>query len=234
MQPCYLPWLGYFDKMNQADIVIHYDISAWSKGSIYNRNRIRTRTDQGWSWLTVPTRAKLDTILHAVEIDPTKTNWAIKHIRHIEMEYARAPHKTLLQPIASALLSRQWTSLCDMNIAAIEAIAGLLIDNQAPMLRASELDIHWSNDRTEKLVQVCQHMGADTYVTSVGASALYNLDAFSTAGIKLETRQLGLTHAHPTYPQVQGDFMENMSALDMLLQVGADKSCELLASIPEI
>ena len=51
-QPQYLPWLGYFGKMLQADIFCYLDTVQYKKNEWQNRNRIKTA--QGWQWLTVP------------------------------------------------------------------------------------------------------------------------------------------------------------------------------------
>ena len=55
-QPSYLPWLGYFDRINRSDIHIVLDHVQFEKNSIINRNKIRTQNS--WSWLTVPLKTK--------------------------------------------------------------------------------------------------------------------------------------------------------------------------------
>ena len=51
-QPQYLPWLGYLDKLDSADVFIILDTVQFKKHEWQNRNRIRTK--EGWQWLTVP------------------------------------------------------------------------------------------------------------------------------------------------------------------------------------
>ena len=51
-QPNFLPWLGLFHKVGQADVWVLADDVQYSRGSLTNRNRIRTA--DGWQWLTVP------------------------------------------------------------------------------------------------------------------------------------------------------------------------------------
>ena len=51
-QPNFLPWLGLFHKVGQADVWVLADDVQYSRGSLTNRNRIRTAS--GWQWLTVP------------------------------------------------------------------------------------------------------------------------------------------------------------------------------------
>ena len=42
MQPTFLPWLGYFDLMDQVDTFIFLDNVQFEKQSWQQRNRIRT------------------------------------------------------------------------------------------------------------------------------------------------------------------------------------------------
>src|SRR5262249_27024014 len=43
-QPQYLPWLGYFDKMDRVDRFVLLDQVQYKKNEWQNRNRIRTAT----------------------------------------------------------------------------------------------------------------------------------------------------------------------------------------------
>ena len=55
-QPQYLPWLGYFDKINKSDIFVFLDDVQYKKREFQNRNKIRNST--GEEWLTVPVISK--------------------------------------------------------------------------------------------------------------------------------------------------------------------------------
>jgi len=54
-QPNYLPWLGFFDKARTIDYFVLLDNVAFTRGSVINRNRIKTKT--GAHWITVPVPA---------------------------------------------------------------------------------------------------------------------------------------------------------------------------------
>ena len=42
MQPTYLPWIGYFDLIDQSDVFVVLDTVAFSRQSWQQRNRIAT------------------------------------------------------------------------------------------------------------------------------------------------------------------------------------------------
>ena len=46
-QPEHLPWLGFFDKLRQADLFVVLDTTQFAK-DFQNRNRIKTRNGAAW------------------------------------------------------------------------------------------------------------------------------------------------------------------------------------------
>src|SRR4029078_7067897 len=91
-QPAYLPWLGYFHRIEVSDLHIVLDHVQFEKNSFTNRNKVRTR--EGWTWLTVPLRTSGSFGDLAIEeIDTAETQpWARKHQRTLSESYAKAPH----------------------------------------------------------------------------------------------------------------------------------------------
>ena len=83
-QPQYLPWLGYFDKADRADIFVLLDNVQYTKNDWQNRNKIRT--SQGAQWLTVPIISNLGQKISDVKIDNTK-NWRKAHLNAIKLNY---------------------------------------------------------------------------------------------------------------------------------------------------
>ena len=68
-QPQFLPWLGYLDKIDRADLFIVLDTVQFKKNEWQNRNRIRTA--MGWQWLTVPVLQHFGQRIDDVLINPT-------------------------------------------------------------------------------------------------------------------------------------------------------------------
>ena len=89
-QPTYLPWMGYFDLMDQVDVFVILDSVQFEKRSWQQRNRIKTLA--GLQWLTVPVavRGKQGQLIHEVEIQEPAF-WE-NHLRNIELNYRRTPH----------------------------------------------------------------------------------------------------------------------------------------------
>lgn len=90
LQPSFLPWLGYLDQYDWADVFVLYDDTQFDKNGWRNRNRVLTAN--GPTWLTVPVRTKgLDKPLNnEVPINQT-TPWAKKMVATLTQTYSKTP-----------------------------------------------------------------------------------------------------------------------------------------------
>ena len=107
-QPNFLPWLGLFHKVGQADVWVLADDVQYSRGSLTNRNRIRTA--DGWQWLTVPvlTRGRGRQRICDVEITPDG-DWRRKHCQALRWHYGHAPFFDAYAPAIEDLYAGAWT-----------------------------------------------------------------------------------------------------------------------------
>jgi hypothetical protein len=212
LQPGYLPWLGFFDQLRRADIFVYYDDVQYDKHGWRNRNRIKTQ--HGPQWLTVPVRrGGLGPVrILDVELD-ARIAWARKHVATLRQAYARAPFIHRYLPVVDELLHRKWDRLVDLDIAGAALIAEWL-GVRRRIERSSALGI--GGDRSERLINICRHFGATTYVSGDAARSYLDVPLFERNGIRVEWQQ----YVHPTYPQLHGDFVPFLSALDLLLNCG--------------
>jgi hypothetical protein len=212
LQPGYLPWLGFFDQMRRADVFVYYDDVQYDTHGWRNRNRIKTQ--QGPLWLTVPARhagLSKPRILD-VEIDP-RTNWAKKHVASIRQAYAGAPFVQQYLPALEELLTRPWSRLVDLDIAAASLIAEWL-GIACRVERASELNV--AGGQSERLLNICRHFNASVYLSGSAARDYLDVPLFVKSGIDVQWQD----YPHPEYPQLHGAFVPYMSAVDLVLNCG--------------
>ena len=88
VQSNYVPWKGYFDQINMADLFVFYDDVQFTKEDWRNRNRIKTK--DGLKWLTVPCGSGIDRRICDVRIENSR--WQRKHWEAIRHAYGRAAH----------------------------------------------------------------------------------------------------------------------------------------------
>lgn len=221
LQPGYLPWLGFFDQLIRSDIFVFYDDVQFDKNGWRNRNRIKTPA--GPHWLTVPVRIKsLGQSILDTEID-NRQPWARKHLGSIRQFYPQAPYlERYLPELEDLLLGHHWQLLIDLDIAVIKLFCGWL-GIERPMFRSSELEINGT--RSERLLNLCGHFGANRYLSGNAAQSYLDVDLFARHGIEVEWQD----YSHPVYPQQHGEFIPYLSILDLWLNCG-DESVSLIAA----
>jgi hypothetical protein len=215
-QPQYIPWLGYFDKIARSDYFIFLDCVQYKPREFQNRNKIRTK--DGWIWLTVPVinKGKGRQKILDVQID-NGLPWQRQHLNSLKTFYARAKFFDLYFPFFEEIYKKRWEKLTDLNLAIIDyALKELKIET---LLRfESELDIHSMG--TDRIIDICKKLNADTYLSGIGGKDYLKEDKFKKTGIRLAYQDF----KHPAYNQQftssAGDFIPFMSIIDLLFNEG--------------
>jgi hypothetical protein len=219
LQPGYLPWLGFFDQLRRADVFVYYDDVQYDKHGWRNRNRIKTQA--GPLWLSVPVRHGGLGFPRMIDLEiDARTPWARKHLASIQQAYARAPYASRYLPDLADVMHQKWHHLVELNI----ALAGLMaawFGLTRRIERSSALRI--PGEKTQRIVDICRHFGATKYVSGDAAQDYLDVPLLETSGIAVEWQR----YRHPVYPQLHGEFVPYMSALDLLLNCGDEARCVL-------
>jgi hypothetical protein len=220
-QPQYLPWLGYFDKLDSADVFILLDTVQFKKHEWQNRNRIRTKDRDGWQWLTVPIIDRFPERIDQVEIN-SHADWQRKHCHALELHYGKSPHWAPHGPELLSLLQRSWARICDLNVAVIDLLCSHLGVTTRRVL-ASTLSAR--DEQTGRLIDLCRAVDGTQYLAGQGGRGYMDLGQFVEAGITVQAQ----AYAHPKYPQRYAPFVSHLSVVDLLFNCGP-QSLEILRS----
>jgi hypothetical protein len=213
MQPTYLPWMGYFDLIDQADVFVFLEDVEFSKQSWQQRNRIKT--SNGILWLTVPvlTKGKSGQMISDVRINH-RSNDLEKHVKAIAQSYGKAPFVKSYIDELTAILSTPRDRLADLNMDLIRWFCAKL-GIKTPLVKNS--DLHVEGSKVERLINICRAVGAERYLSTPGSKVYIDEDnRFSPSGVDLVYQD----YVHPTYRQLHGDFVPYLSVLDLLLNEG--------------
>ena len=210
-QPGYLPNLGFFKKIQSSDTFVFLDDVQFEKDSFDNRNRIRTK--DGTTWLTVPIKRpvfkkKFNEILISNDID-----WHLKHLSIIEEAYHTTPFFTTYWYSLQKILDKNWTKLIDLNIELIRYFMSAL-NLTTYTINSSTLKI--PSNKSQKLLDICKHLDASCYISGKLGKDYLDEEIFHNSGIKIIYENF----QHPAYKQIHGNFIENMSILDLLFNEG--------------
>lgn len=213
-QPQYLPWLGFFDKIDKSDCFVFLDRVQYKHREFQNRNKIRTK--EGWIWLTVPVTQHRGELICDVEIDNSRS-WANEHLKSFKAWYSKAEFFDKHFPFFESVYAKRWEKLAELNIFIIEYfLKALGIENK--IYFESKLEIH--AEKTQRIIDIGKKIGANTYLSGAGGRDYLDEQRIAEEQIKL----LYQDYKHPAYNQVfakkQEDFIPYLSVADLLMNEG--------------
>jgi len=216
-QPQYLPWLGYLDKIDKADVFVLLDNVQFKKNEWQNRNRIKTA--QGCQWITVPVLYRLPEKINEVRIN-NKVNWSRKHLQALITNYSKSTYFDNYKNFFEDIFSYSWDRLVDVNIEIIKFLICAL-ELKTKLVMASDLKLR--KEPTERLIDICKTLNGNKYLAGNDGNKYMNLELFDKEGIEVIFQDF----KHPVYNQLFGDFEPYLSAIDLLFNCG-DNSLEIL------
>ena len=209
-QPDYIPWLGLFYKMYLSDIFIHLDDAQYSNEADHNVNSIKT--PQGIFRLKFPVEQHLRDQIKDVR-PKYELKWNEKHLKTLEMNYAKAPFFKETFPELKELYMTQFSNVAELNITINEFIANKF-GIKPKFVRSSDIGI--KTKREERVIDLTIAVGGNRYISGNGARAYQVESHFLERGIELRY----IDYKPILYPQIRGEFVPCMSVLDFIFNCG--------------
>jgi len=224
-QPCFLPWLGYLDRMRRCDAFVLLDHVQFERRGYQNRTSIRLGDEARWFSVPVVQVSQKETILEKRIDNPPEPSdrwWGTKHFQTLRFAYRKAPYLERYAPRVKEILETRFEKLVDLNQAMLDFLREAYAI-ETPLIRSSALAV--GGQRSGLLLNVCKAVGADTFLGGMGGSREYlDQDEFERAGVDVEWQRF----EHPQYAQCGASgFIPGLTALDMLFNCGPDAAAML-------
>lgn len=220
-QPTYLPWLGFFDQIDQADTFIFYDDVQFVKQYWYSRNRIPS--NDSFCYLNVIIKqAPLGSKINEIYLADNRHNFK-KTFKTIYYSYLNAPYFKEVYPFLEQLYQDHPQILADFNIHIITAIAKAMNLN-TELKKSSEIELK-ATDRVDKLIELAEMHHAQIYLSPRGAADYLQNDNAET---RFAARQVQLLfHHYEPFPYKE-NFIPYMSIIDCLFYHGFEGTLEII------
>jgi len=212
-RPYFCPYPGFFYKAHLSDVVVILDDVQFPRGTTWiTRNRFKN--DQGTLWMTVPVWKKGLGVRQINEVRICyEGRWPRKHLASLRCAYAGAPfvgdHLGFIEEIFSARFER----LIDLNLAIVRHLMKAL-QIETSMVQLSHFGVKARG--AELLIEICKATNASTFLVQRQTEKFLSADLFQNNGIELRS----FTYNPPVYPQLWGEFIPNLSTLDLVLNCG--------------
>lgn len=198
--------------MDKADLFVILDCPDFNRRGFTHRNKIKC--PEGQLLLTVPIQKKNGAI-QKIMIDHHQP-WIKKHIGALQKNYARSTYWSNYREDIEQIYQQSGMKLMDLTLPLIMYIKKALgIDT--PIVLESELGRDFGVG-SHRIAGICKFLGADVYLSGKGAQAYQDEAIFEAYGVHLQYQAFH----HPKYTQLWGDFIANLSVIDLLFNCGPD------------
>ena len=211
MQPYIFPYIGYFQMINAVDFFVLYDDVNYIKGGWINRNKIVVNGSE--KLFTIPlSGASSFKLINEIEINKTSKEYR-KILVTIEQSYKKAPYFKDVFPMIENIFNSNYGQISDFIANGMTTICKYL--NIKTEIYTSSVKFAESNGlpKEERIVNICQTLGASTYINAIGGQELYSKEYFAKKSIDLK-----FIKANPIkYQQFNDTFIPWLSIIDVLM-----------------
>lgn len=219
MQPYFLPYIGYFQLIRSADVLVLYDNIKYTKKGWINRNRILQ--NQAEAMVSLPLKSDSDH-LDIVQRSLADSFDRAKMLRQFQAAYRAAPFFAETWPLLQQILDAGNDSMdpnlfgfLHRSIVAICRHLGL----RTRIVVSSSVAIDHQLKGEEKVLALCQALGATHYINAIGGQELYARAAFAARHIELH-----FIRSRPLeYAQFGNAFIPWLSIVDVMMFNGRDQ-----------
>lgn len=209
MQPYFCPYLGYFQLVAAADVFVVYDNIEYTKKGWINRNRILKGA--GDAVITVPLQRAPDT-LHVRDRRVAPDFDRRRLLNRILEAYRKAPHLDATWAVVERIVLHDDPNLFRFLLHSLEQLKAHLCI-ATPLRISSTVDVDHGLRAQDKVLALCERLGAERYLNAIGGLELYRREDFAARGIELRFLRPRLE----PYPQLGGPFVSALSILDVLM-----------------
>jgi len=216
MQPYFFPYIGYWQLIHAVDRFVIYDDVSYIKGGWINRNRILINGNP--SYITIPlSQSSPNKRICDIVLQPSPL-WRNKLVKKVEMTYRKSPYFIEVFPVIEKIIRYESDSLSDYLTYQLQTLAvfmGITTEFVVTSRFYGNSDL-FGQDR---VLDICKHEVATTYINPQGGRTLYDTETFCSADIDLRFIFMQALY----YKQRAVNFVPFLSIIDALMEIGPIK-----------
>jgi len=207
-QPNFFPWMGYFSKIQQADIFVFLDDVPVSNSSSYC-TRVQINIQNTPKFIFCPTQ-KVSGVQYIKNLQiHEEIPWREKLIKTLQITYGKSKNfKTCIKELEKLIFFNS-SNLTDFNI---NAILNLSKQLGYSTIHYRQSDLATEKNSTELMIEIVKKVGGNTYLCGNGSGGYLNEDLFKEQNVLLQYQNF--------QPTVYGNiktFIPGLSIIDYLM-----------------
>ena len=168
MQPYFLPYIGYFQLINNVDQFVLYDNIKYTKKGWINRNRIT-----GGNVITIPIKKDSDSLdIVDRKLSNDWLNQKRKLFNKIKSSYIKSFNYKEGIELLNNILEHKSNNLFEFIYNSIIEINSYL-DIKTPIIPSSLLKRDRNLKSQDSVIEICNILKANKYINPIGGRELY-------------------------------------------------------------
>ncbi len=144
-----------------------------------------------------------------------KIDWRKKHLQTISQNYGKSPYFSEMFPMIEEIYANQEESLSSLNANVIQVVCKYL-DIERKFVLSSTFPEMSHLKSTDLLVHLCKELGGTTYISGIGGKKYMEMDTFVENNVDVSF----IEYVASPYQQRYGEFISNLSIMDLLFNEG--------------
>ncbi len=224
-QPDFMPWLGLFNKINNADELIILDhVTNNPKSAEFWCRRVKMLIGKQEHWMSVTLKKdEQSTFIPINKMELSMDEKAVrKFIQSVEVNYKRAPFFLDVFYLIENYFSMLGNNLCEKNSWFIKEVMNKLSIRTACSF-SSVLEPQFTSN--EMLIDLLKKRQATSYLCGGGSAEYQKDELYTNNGIKVKYNSF----SHPEYKQFNSpEFIKGLSIIDVLMNLGFEATSKFL------
>jgi hypothetical protein len=223
IQPCFVPWLGYFEQIAVADVFVYMDDVQYTRKDWRNNNQLKS--PYGVKGISFPVQKEpLGTEIHKIKI-ANNLNWQKTLLNQIRSWYIKAPFYDDIMQIIEPVIQAKYDRLVEFNFDLNNVILNYL-EIKTKVYFSSGIPRN-QEGKIDRIAEICNHFDGITKLFD-GKKAKNFLDeaSLNAHGIDIMFQD----YQHKPYPQQFGGFVPYMSIVDLIMNCGKESISYIMTS----
>jgi len=224
MQPYFFPYLGYFQLINAVDKFIFYDDVNFIKQGWINRNKILLNNKEFLFSIPIKNISPNKKINETEIASKQYEKWMEKFLRTIYSAYNKAPSFDIVNSMIEKTIEDNFEYISKLTIESIKNVCNYLNIETTFELSSESYSDSLGFEKAERLIDICKKNNADHYINPIGGMEIYTKEVFEKKNVKLSF----LSTNNIKYDQYGGEFISNLSIIDIMMFNSKDRIIEML------
>ncbi len=222
MQPYFFPSISYFRLIYSVDTFVFLDDVNFIKKGWINRNKILINNEARFINVNCNSSSQNKKINEIeIKFNTKEKNKTLQKLMHA---YKKAPHFVDIFPILSEIILSKYDVLSEYASNTVISILDYL-DVKRELKFSSKDFKNTSGFKGEKrIIEICKQLSSHTYINAQGGKNIYSKKSFIDEQINL----FFINSIYPNYKQFNGEFIPNLSIIDLLMFNSKKEATSLL------